>query len=109
MLSYHLRRLGIDQVGPYVQHRLQVASGGITPRVVFEPEAIARIGTISNGTPRLINNVCDAALLAAFADETAVITTTVIDSVANEMTICGWGTPPDSAEDNYKLPTAIAG
>lgn len=90
VLSYHLTPLDRENVGPYIEHRLKVAGGGRSPRVVFEDEAVAEIASASGCTPRLINNICDAALLAAFAEEVYVINAELVRSVTREMTTCGW-------------------
>ena len=109
VLSFHLRRLQNKQVRPYIEHRLRVASGGVTPRVTFDEAAIQTIARTTKGAPRLINNICDAALLAAFADETNQISEEIVKSVTQEMTSCGWGTECDSAEETYKMPIAAVG
>ncbi|MFW6154600.1 MAG: ExeA family protein [Planctomycetota bacterium] len=90
VLSFHLTRLQGDQVGAYIDHRLTVAAGGRRPRVRFDEGAVAIIAEAARCTPRLINNICDAALLAAFADETCVVTAETARSVTREMTSCGW-------------------
>jgi general secretion pathway protein A len=66
-VSYHLSALNQEETHGYVQHRLQVAGGGQTQ--LFTPEAIASIYQFSQGIPRLINVICDAALLAGYVDE----------------------------------------
>lgn len=109
VLSFHLQRMQRDQIGRYIEHRLRVASGGMTPRVIFEQPAVFRVAEASTGAPRLINNICDAALLAAFADETSIVTEAIVESVVREMTTCGWGKQPKSAEGIYRLPVALAG
>jgi general secretion pathway protein A len=107
VLSFHLQRLGVDQIGDYVEHRLMVASGG-TPKIRFEPGAYEEIGKASGGVPRLINNVCDSALLAAFAADSHVVSRDTVLSVVNEMTTCGWGNSGNFAENNYQGPTRLA-
>lgn len=103
VLSFHLQRLGAEHVGQYVMHRLRVAAGGALPSVTFEPGVFQRIAEATGGAPRLINNVCDAALLAAFAEETTVISARIADAVIAEMTTCGWGSQAHSAEKKYRL------
>lgn len=109
VLSFHLRRLGDQQVSEYIRHRLRIASGGVTPRVTFEEPGIAVVASASQGAPRLINNICDAALLAAFVSEDQVITADVIETVTKEMTSCGWGDGVGLADRTYKMPVAAAG
>jgi len=109
VLSYHLKQLDADQVAPYIRHRLTIASGGRPPRVRFEDNAVAIIAQAAKCTPRLINNICDASLLAAFADETSVVTAQTAASVTREMTSCGWHNQPNVAEPTYPMSAAVAG
>ncbi|MBI5115090.1 AAA family ATPase [Candidatus Poribacteria bacterium] len=62
---YHLDPLNRNETCEYIQHRLDVASNG--SRLSFEPAAMKQVYKFSKGTPRLINVVCDRALLGAFA------------------------------------------
>ena len=59
--------LGADEVGEYVRTRLRVA--GAADRGLFAPAAIGRIASYTGGVPRLINTVCDHALLIGYADQ----------------------------------------
>jgi len=89
VLSYHLTRLDAAQVGPYIEHRLTVAAGGRRSRVHFDEAAVAIIAEAARCTPRLINNISDAALLATYADEAFVVTAETARSVTRDMTSCG--------------------
>ncbi len=109
VLSFHLSPLRADQVGQYIAHRLHVATGGKELAVAFEPEAVRLVRIASHCAPRLINNVCDAALLAAFAAEKNVVTASMVRSVTSEMTSCGWEDSSELAEETYKMPVAAAG
>lgn len=61
---YHLQPLSRQDVDAYVRFRLQVA-GCVQP--IFTPRAIQTLHRLSGGIPRLINLICDRALIAAFA------------------------------------------
>lgn len=61
---YHLLPLSSQDVDAYVRFRLQVA-GCVQP--IFTPRAIQTLHRLSGGIPRLINLICDRALIAAFA------------------------------------------
>jgi general secretion pathway protein A len=63
-VRYHLNPLTRAEVGQYIRHRLALAGAGGTP--VFTPPAVWRVFRYSGGIPRLINAVCDKALLAGF-------------------------------------------
>jgi len=62
---YHLNALNRNETCLYIQHRLDVAATA-TP-ITFEKGAMAVAYRFSKGVPRLINVVCDRALLGAFA------------------------------------------
>lgn len=64
-------RLAIDplseaEVGRYIRHRWATAGGSQLP---FSPNALAAIAEASEGIPRVVNVLCDGALIQAFADE----------------------------------------
>jgi len=61
---YHLNALNRQETCGYIRHRLDIASDG--HNIAFEPSAMKAIFKFSRGVPRLINVVCDRALLGAF-------------------------------------------
>lgn len=64
-VRFHITALDEEETTQYIQHRLGLAgANGAGP--AFLPEACAEIYRFSNGTPRLINIVCDKALLLGF-------------------------------------------
>jgi general secretion pathway protein A len=63
-----LRPLAPEGVGEYIEHRLRVASGRAVGQL-FEREAIAAIAAQTRGVPRLINALCDRALLIAYVND----------------------------------------
>ena len=63
-VRYHLSPLSRYEVMQYVQHRLHVSGGNGTP--CFTRPALWRVYHYSQGIPRLVNAVCDKALLAGF-------------------------------------------
>ena len=62
-----LNSLSSEDVGAYIQHRLAVAGGH--PAELFTADAIALIHRFSDGNPALVNQLCDNAMVDAFADE----------------------------------------
>jgi len=52
-------------VSEYVRHRLRIASEGAATEI-FSPEALAAVATYSKGVPRVINSLCDRALLISY-------------------------------------------
>jgi general secretion pathway protein A len=63
---YHLNPLSAEETAGYVKHRMRVA--GATAEV-FTPSALREIHRLSGGVPRVINVICDRALLGAFTQE----------------------------------------
>jgi general secretion pathway protein A len=71
-VRYHLTPLSRQEVERYVQHRLEVV--GANGRPAFTTWAIRSVFRYSGGIPRLINAVCDKALLAGFVEGTDLLT-----------------------------------
>ncbi|NNF52593.1 MAG: AAA family ATPase, partial [Gammaproteobacteria bacterium] len=63
---YHLDPLTREQTQSYIRHRLQVAGAS---RDIFTPGAVREVHRLSEGVPRLINVICDRALLGAYGQE----------------------------------------
>ncbi len=66
-LRFHLSALSSDDTVRYIEHRLRIAGAG--GRQIFAPETYPVIYLYSSGIPRLINTLCDTAMLAAFAQD----------------------------------------
>jgi general secretion pathway protein A len=75
-LRYHVAPLAREEIGEYIDHRLRVAGGD--SRIQWAPEALTFIYSYSRGIPRLVNVLCDKALMAAYIAETFVIDATNI-------------------------------
>ena len=86
MVRYHIGPLEDDEIKSYINHRLEVAGSGSQPKgIEFSDEAIEMISRFSGGTPRLINMICDRALLAGFVSETNHIGFTIIKKCIEEL------------------------
>lgn len=81
-LRYHLRSLDKKEVRPYIEHRLRIA--GDDGQVKFTKGAVDALYKFSRGTPRLINVVCDQALLTGYLRDTRKIDQTIIAEIAAE-------------------------
>lgn len=64
LVHYELRPFSLDEMGHYIEHRIAKAGGNGRPR--FTKWAVRHLYKRSQGIPRVINNLCDRALLAAF-------------------------------------------
>jgi general secretion pathway protein A len=76
----HLEALDQMQVDSYIRHRLTVA--GAQNLELFDRGALTAIYQYSLGIPRLINMLCDAALVYGYADDVNVIGRDLIEAVA---------------------------
>ncbi|MEQ1544376.1 AAA family ATPase [Methyloglobulus sp.] len=80
-IEYHLKPLSFDETQNYIVHRLKVAGGD---PAVFNEAATAAVFYYTEGVPRLINNICDLAMVFAFASESKIIGWKTIVEVVNE-------------------------
>lgn len=81
-LFYNLQSLSFDEIGEYVSHRLKVAG---TEQRLFSKPAIREIHRFSIGNPRLINTLCDRALLTAFVQERKRIDADIVIECSREI------------------------
>lgn len=82
-VRYHIYPLPKEEVSKYIDHRLKIAHAD--NRLEFLPDAIEAIYQYSKGTPRMINVLCDRALLAGFVKETFKIDSSIIHHCAQEV------------------------
>ena len=66
-VRYCLGALDRAETAQYIQHRLSIA--GSKGDIVFSPNAVRLIHRLSRGAPRVVNQICDRALLSAFVQE----------------------------------------
>jgi general secretion pathway protein A len=79
---YHLNPLSRDETTAYVRHRLRVA-GATTD--IFAPAALNEVFRLSQGVPRVINVICDRALLGAYSLDRHRVTATLVRNAAAEV------------------------
>jgi general secretion pathway protein A len=79
---YHLTRLSRLEVNAYVLHRLRIS--GASP-LIFPEKLINEIYRASSGVPRLINLICDRALLGAYSQGEQQVTHAVLRQAINEV------------------------
>jgi general secretion pathway protein A len=82
-LRFHLQTLTEAESRGYIQHRLEVAGAG--DRALFAPDTFAEIYRYCGGVPRLINTLCDTAMMAAFTADRDTVTRADIDSAVAEL------------------------
>jgi len=79
---YHLNPLTHEETAAYVRHRLRVA--GATSDM-FSPTALAEVYRLAVGVPRVINVVCDRALLGAYSMDRHRVTASLVRHAAAEV------------------------
>ena len=79
-IRYELKPLDADGVAAYVAHRLTIAGGRAS--VGFTSKALRQVHRWSNGIPRLVNLICDRALLTGYSVRASRITPDMVDHAA---------------------------
>lgn len=83
-IRYHIQPLTADETREYIRCRLKVAG---SEREIFDRKATGKIYTYSRGYPRLINVICDNALLTGYAREIKTINRAIIKECARELSV----------------------
>ncbi len=104
-VSYHIQPLTENETRRYIEHRLKVA-GAVSP--IFSPEAVQAVYRSTRGYPRLINIVCDNALMTGYARGTAAVDREIIEECANELQVTMGREPPvEAAPSGTDVPVAL--
>ena len=82
-LRFHLGTLSKRETHEYITHRLNVA--GANGRTIFQPSACDIVFRYAGGVPRLINVLCDTAMLCAFAEERTVVDDALVKAAVEEL------------------------
>jgi general secretion pathway protein A len=83
-LRAQLTALDAEETRDYIAHRLQVAGAEGDPKRIFPADAVSAVYRHSRGFPRLINTICENALITAYARQVPAITADIVDDVARE-------------------------
>jgi general secretion pathway protein A len=95
VLESRLTPLTHEEVRAYIDFRLKAA--GYEGPGLFRADAVERITLYSRGIPRLINGICDNALLTAYAASEKTVTRQMVEESAHDLRLskrAGWGVPP---------------
>lgn len=85
-LIYQIEPLSESETFEYIKHRLKVAG---TEKALFHKKAVEEIYRFSNGYPRLINTICDLALLTGYARDLKKIPPSVIQECCKQFRFIG--------------------
>jgi general secretion pathway protein A len=83
-LRARLDPLDANETKGYIERRLQIAGANSTASTLFSPQTIAAVYRHSRGFPRLINTICENALITAYARQMRGVTPDIIEDVAKE-------------------------
>jgi len=98
-LSYHIKPLTLSETESYIRHRLKIAGAKAH---IFSSDAVQEIFSFSSGYPRLINIICDHALLSGYVREILIITADIIKECKEELQISSLNV----GQDTYDLDNA---
>lgn len=85
-VSYHLEALSAQETVDYIHHRVKVAGG---EPAVFPESACSMVWYYSRGVPRVINTICDTALVYGFAEQENEISGAIIKDVVRDRKLGG--------------------
>jgi general secretion pathway protein A len=83
-VRYHLGALSQAETAEYIRHRLSVIDA--SDKILFSPDALKRVWRHTRGVPRLINVLCDRALLAGYGQRIKNIDGPMVDRASREVT-----------------------
>lgn len=95
-LRCQLEPLKEEETKSYILRRLQRAGANAHANTLFPAEAIASVYRYSRGIPRLINTVCENALIATYAEKMQSVRPEVIDEVAKDLRLNVLSRPPSA-------------
>jgi general secretion pathway protein A len=82
-IRFELKPLDRDETAAYVTHRVMVAGGASS--VSFQPRALDLIHRLAGGIPRVINLICDRALLAAYSARTKEVSPELVQKAGDSL------------------------
>jgi type II secretory pathway predicted ATPase ExeA len=82
-LRFHLTALSKNDTAAYIQHRLEVA--GSQGRTIFQPDTFPLIYRYTGGIPRLVNTLCDTAMMSAYARDRDVVMVEDVKAAIEEL------------------------
>jgi len=83
VLRHELKPFDAGELEFYVEERLRLA--GYTGKGIFKRSALRELFAVTGGVPRLVNAVCDGALLAGYGRDQATLDAEVIREVASDL------------------------
>lgn len=85
-IDYHIAPLQREETHAYIRHRLRVAGGNME---LFTADARELVHETTGGVPRLINQICDTALVYGFGDQRPAINSRIVHQVLHDRGLGG--------------------
>jgi type II secretory pathway predicted ATPase ExeA len=83
-LRTQLRPLSAEETKTYIERRLRIAGADSASTPLFPPHTLVKVHRYSLGLPRLINTICENALITAYAKRLPSVTPEIIEEVARD-------------------------
>jgi len=96
-VSYHLSKLNQLESNDYIRHRLKTAGGDPD---LFSDTACKAIWYHSRGIPRIINTLCDTALVYAFAEQKSRVDIRLVNEIINDRKESGFFIKENETDNN---------
>lgn len=84
--GFHLSAMSQANVVEYIAHRLRIAGGTGNE---FSPDSADLVHQVTDGVPRLVNKLCDLALVYAFSAEETMVTPEIVQNVLDDGVFIG--------------------
>lgn len=97
-LRCSIQPMTLEDTDEYIKYRLQIA--GASNDSIFNPEAVSAIHMFSGGIPRIINNICDNALLAGYSEGKSTVDDEIVKDVVSQLGLGGLETGFASASSS---------
>ncbi|MCP3987003.1 MAG: hypothetical protein GY723_21655, partial [bacterium] len=107
VLRHRLRPFTKQECADYIEERLRLA--GYTGKGIFDKAALREIHRVTGGTPRLINIVCDGALLAGFGRDLQKLGAGAIREVAKDLELTPGPEGPAANDEPTQAPDKRSG
>jgi type II secretory pathway predicted ATPase ExeA len=105
-LRFHLQTLSEPETRSYIQHRLDVAGAG--DREIFAADTFAEVFRYCGGVPRLVNTLCDTAMMAAYTSDRSTVTRADIIAAVRELQWVEYGARPQAQPAETRVPAPAA-
>lgn len=106
-LRCELRAFDVRETAAYLAGRLRIAGG--SPVEIFTREAVTLIFQASAGIPRVINVICENALISGFAAQTKPVTRAIVEEVVRDFDLTGHTRAADATREDAAPPAPAPG